>query len=253
MIISPIKRNKMEMKFCKFCQCEHPLTDEWWIVRIRVFSGKNRTEYVCRAKNKDKCHLRYAANKESYRASTKKWKEAHPTEYANMVKRTKAKARKNNYSKLLQQERAGHERHRDVERQRAKDYYYANKKEINAKRAEKHRTDEKFRFAANLRKRIKGFFVFGSRQSRPKTKEMLGCSWAFLTEYLHQTFFNKYGTPYNPDTHIVHIDHIVPLSSAQTEQELISLCHYSNLQLLTAKDNLIKSNKLIPQERKNNA
>ena len=40
-----------------------------------------------------------------------------------------------------------------------------------------------------------------------------------------------------------HIDHIVPLSSAKTPQELIVLCHYSNLQPLWAHDNLVKGSK----------
>jgi hypothetical protein len=42
-----------------------------------------------------------------------------------------------------------------------------------------------------------------------------------------------------------HIDHIVPLSSAKTEDEVYGLCHYTNLQPLWAKDNLQKSNKLL--------
>jgi hypothetical protein len=42
-----------------------------------------------------------------------------------------------------------------------------------------------------------------------------------------------------------HIDHIIPLSSAQTEEELYKLCHYTNLQPLWAEDNLRKSNKIV--------
>ena len=42
----------------------------------------------------------------------------------------------------------------------------------------------------------------------------------------------------------IHIDHIIPLSSANTEAELIALCHYKNLQPLWAKDNLSKGSKI---------
>jgi hypothetical protein len=41
-----------------------------------------------------------------------------------------------------------------------------------------------------------------------------------------------------------HIDHIMPLASAKTEEELVALCHYTNLQPLWAAENLRKSDKL---------
>ena len=42
----------------------------------------------------------------------------------------------------------------------------------------------------------------------------------------------------------MHIDHIIPLCTVNTKEEIIKLCHYSNLQLLKAKDNLEKKDKL---------
>ena len=60
---------------------------------------------------------------------------------------------------------------------------------------------------------------------------------------LKETYYQNYGVEY-AGTQNVHIDHIVPLSTAKTEKDVYRLCHYTNLQLLNAKDNLRKSDKL---------
>lgn len=42
-----------------------------------------------------------------------------------------------------------------------------------------------------------------------------------------------------------HIDHIIPLSSAKTKEEMEKLCHYTNLQPLWKEENLSKGNKIL--------
>ena len=48
----------------------------------------------------------------------------------------------------------------------------------------------------------------------------------------------------NHGIHGWHIDHIIPLSSGKTEDEILELFHYTNLQPLWAVDNLKKGGKL---------
>jgi hypothetical protein len=50
-----------------------------------------------------------------------------------------------------------------------------------------------------------------------------------------------------------HIDHIIPISLAKTEDEVYLLCHYTNFQPLWARDNLVKKNKLNENNRSNHS
>lgn len=43
----------------------------------------------------------------------------------------------------------------------------------------------------------------------------------------------------------VQVDHIIPLQTAKTTDEVIKLCHYTNLQLLRKEDNLKKAHYLL--------
>ena len=45
-----------------------------------------------------------------------------------------------------------------------------------------------------------------------------------------------------------HIDHRLPLSAAKTEEEVEMLWHWSNLQPMWAKENIIKGSKYCPIE-----
>ena len=64
-----------------------------------------------------------------------------------------------------------------------------------------------------------------------------------MTKYLLETFKNRYGYEWN-GVEPVHIDHIIPLATAKTENDVVKLCYYTNLQLLKAEDNLKKGAKL---------
>lgn len=71
---------------------------------------------------------------------------------------------------------------------------------------------------------------------------MIGCDFQTLEIHLIQTALKNYGMWL--DCNEYHIDHIVPISSATSEDELIKLSHYTNLQYLTPYDNLSKSDRL---------
>jgi hypothetical protein len=77
-----------------------------------------------------------------------------------------------------------------------------------------------------------------------RTLDWLGCSIQELKHHLESKFlvgmsWDNYGK------HGWHIDHIIPLSkfNLTDDEQLRKACHYTNLQPLWAKDNLVKSNK----------
>ena len=72
-------------------------------------------------------------------------------------------------------------------------------------------------------------------QKNTKTYEMLGCDFDSLWSHLLGTWRKNYGRDWSGEPYA--IDHIIPLAVATSEEEVKALCHYSNLQMLSPKDN----------------
>lgn len=103
--------------------------------------------------------------------------------------------------------------------------------------------DPLFKVASTLRNRIRNAIKYKKFTRVNKPMEHLGCSIEEAKIHIEKQFKPEMTW----DNHGVfgwHIDHIIPLSSAKTKEELYPLFHYTNLQPLWAKDNLSKSNKM---------
>ena len=132
-------------------------------------------------------------------------------------------------------------------KERRKEYLEKNKEKIKERdreyRNNKRKEDELFAVTFRCRARIKQFIRHSGYRKTSKTFEMIGCTPEQLVEHLHKTWYDNYGTEYNGEP--VHIDHIIPLSSAKTEEDVYRLCHYTNLQYLKPEDNLAKSDSIL--------
>jgi len=95
-----------------------------------------------------------------------------------------------------------------------------------------------------IRGRINKFFKLNEINKKNNTFDIVGCSPIFLKEYIENKFTEGMSWD-NRGLFGWHIDHIIPLSSAKTEEEIYTLCHYTNLQPLWAEDNLRKGNKIL--------
>jgi len=73
-------------------------------------------------------------------------------------------------------------------------------------------------------------------------ESIVGCSTSYFKQYIESLFLEGMSW----DNHGKwHLDHIIPLSSAKTGEELLALNKYTNLQPLWAKDNLAKGKRIL--------
>lgn len=101
--------------------------------------------------------------------------------------------------------------------------------------------DPLFAFRHNISSMISQAFRIKSYSKKSRTFEIIGCTKDELILHFEKQFLPKMGWQNRSDWHI---DHIVPLSSASTEQDLINLNHFTNLRPIWAKENLLKSSKM---------
>lgn len=108
----------------------------------------------------------------------------------------------------------------------------------------RYHTDVLYNFKKKLRSRLKSALKSKKWLKNNGLVQYLGCS----IEELKKNFIIKFTEGMSWDKFLngeIHIDHIIPLDSCKTEEEMYKLCHFSNLQPLWAKDNIMKSNKIL--------
>jgi hypothetical protein len=96
-------------------------------------------------------------------------------------------------------------------------------------------------FIQKMRQSIRRSLKRKGYTKNSNTCKILGISWEEFKPYFESLFqegmtWDNYGE--------WEIDHIVPISSGKTEEDVIKLCHYKNLQPLWKEDNRKKGNKL---------
>lgn len=124
------------------------------------------------------------------------------------------------------------------EKLRKLEWSHNNKEYFNNYNKKRKKEDLLFRLSFDMRNSLNRYLKYRSK----KTFEIVGCDPQFLKEHLENQFIDSMGWDNRGEWHI---DHIIPLSSAKTEDELYKLCRYTNLQPLWAEDNLKKSNKIL--------
>jgi hypothetical protein len=120
-------------------------------------------------------------------------------------------------------------------------YKRTNKEKIATRNRERYKTNPIFALQKKIRARMREMMVNGGYKKTEKTLELLGCTWNEAVTKLED---NPQGLKLNDKG--VHIDHIRPMSSfpnLNCEFQQRRCSNINNLQLLTAKENLMKTDK----------
>lgn len=133
--------------------------------------------------------------------------------------------------------------HKEQLRESSKRYREENKETMRIKALERLHNDPIHQMKERTRNMVKYAFRVNKHNKTSHTKDIVGCGLDYLCKYLFSTWEKNYGKPWNGEPY--HIDHIIPLSTAKTKDDIIKLCHYTNLQMLTPEDNMAKSDKIL--------
>ena len=199
----------------------------------------------------------YLKNKEKVTQYTKEWylKNKERIKFTNKMYRLKNKEKLKIKRKLHYLKNKKHTlfinkqwaiKNKERKLQLWRNYYYKNTKKLNKQRIERskkqYKTDNSYRLMQLVRSRINQVLKNKNLKKTDKVINLLGMNGYNFKKYLESKF--KPGMSWKKRG-LIHIDHIIPCSAFDLSKpsEQLKCFHYTNLQPLWAKENLIKSNK----------
>jgi hypothetical protein len=224
---------------CKICN--RIRTKKYSDVNRGKINKKNK-EYRDKNSNKEKLRGKKYRDKNSDIIKTKA-KEYRKNNQESETIRQKEYYQENK-EKILIRNKEHYQKNKEIDLNRQKEYYLKNKEKIkiyNKKYIKERRnTNSLVKLTHNIRKSISKSFFIKQCHKNSRTEQILGCSYGEFKQFIETKFelwmnWDNYG---NPKDGVIEpnktwdIDHIIPLASAKTEEELLKLNHFSNLQPL---------------------
>jgi hypothetical protein len=219
------------MIVCNKCKLEKELEE---------FSKNNKCCKFC-VKEYNKEY--YKKNQEYFKEKRKEWNENN-REYKNDFAKKKyhenkeyfsekAKEYRNENRKRLNDSKKEWERNRSIEEKRRYRNEYSSRK---------RKEDSFYNLKCLIRSYISSVLKQKGFKKSSKTEYILGCSFKEFKVYLESKFeswmtWENKGLYNGEFNYGWDIDHIIPISSAKTEEDILRLNHFTNLQPLCSKIN----------------
>lgn len=219
----------METKVCRKCGIEknisefgkHKVSKDGLLSKCKVCNNMRSVEY---RKN----------NPQKVLELTRNWTKKNP----DWVYKRHKKWRLENPEKVKELREEWLKKNPEKRKEYRKNYNPRKKEQ----KKERRENDPLFHIVEKVRTRLWKYLKVFNIKKNNRTFDIVGCTPEFLKEHLEKQFRDGMSWENRSEWHI---DHIVPLSSASSEEELYKLCHYTNLQPLWAEENLKKSNKIL--------
>lgn len=223
----------METKICSKCNIEKPVSE----FQFRKDTGKYRNmcikcNYLQRKEYKDKYYQEHKEDYKKYRENKKEYLKEYFKKNYESKREEKIEQKRKFYKENKEKFQKYQQEHREERNEYKRKEYrvkYTNGSLYKIKRL--------YRGIIN-----KAFKRFGYTKNM-RAYKILGCDYETFIKHLKKSFKRNYGYEWD-EKEPVHIDHIIPLATVKSEEDIIRLNHYTNLQLLKEKDNLEKRDRL---------
>jgi hypothetical protein len=201
------------MKICGTCKLQKPFED---------FNKRNASPdgyaNICRICNSEYQKKYNFDNRDKLSKYRNEWRHQNREYTKNYLK----EYYKTNKKVLKEKQKDYYKSNKEHLNNLGKKYYRENKETISKwnkeYQKEKYNTTPIFSLRVKVRRRLWSFFR--NRIKNGNTRQMLGCSWEQLKEHLEKQFTPQM-TWDNHGQFGWHIDHIIPLSSAKNEEEIL--------------------------------
>ena len=186
-----------------------------------------------REANKDNRKEYYQDNKDKWKVAHKKYREAN---------KDKIKDKRKEYYEANKDKA---KEYREANKDNRKEYYQANKDKLMAQmneyRNKRRANDPLFKLTRIIGSSISRSIRRNGYKKTSRTAEILGCTFEVFKEHIQEQFPRDMNWD---NAGMWHYDHIIPVSSATSEEGLLRLNHYTNFQPLWEEDNLEKAARL---------
>jgi hypothetical protein len=193
----------------------------------------------------------YESNKEKISKQQKQHYLENKDKYIIKNKNAYQKQTEEQKQKRVQATKNYIENNKELVKAKNLEYYYKNKNKILEKQTKyslnKYNTNPIYKLRVVLSSTISRRLKKVNANKSKSSIEVVGLeNWSLLKEHIEKQWidgmdWNNYGNKNGCWS----IDHIIPISSAQTEEDVYKLNHYTNLRPMWHVDNIKKSNKNI--------